>query len=331
MEKAVILFLVTILLCGLAGCASNGLSDIPQNTVAVSVDEQESLDLQVIEGEEVEKEEDKDRVLQFVEDIIKKELSNPSAMIVNEVSGSGILHPGSDYDYYRIFIDYSAQNQYGGYDRERRVFYIQATRTGNGLRTVSEAEYYNETDSYVYSDLLSHIEGSDKIPYSLICSDATSADVEDFLQKAGISYTIYWDDNEAQVKDIKYPCRLFNVEGIVTINFYPSTWKIETIEFWKYSGQFYYDGNTREVIFYNDVEDTFPEDVELMVNSINEALSMKMKPALSKETAPAAKYYDCIWRLSESISIYLKHNIGNDNNVVSDYQVKLTNIVNGQN
>lgn len=103
-------------------------------------------------------------VFAYIEDTIKATLKNPNSLIINSISETVEPIADDEYSYHIVAIDYSAQNGFGGYNREQEMYYAKCSNIGKAVSIISDVEYYNATDECLYKDSLSKLEAANKIP-----------------------------------------------------------------------------------------------------------------------------------------------------------------------
>lgn len=104
-----------------------------------------------------------EQVAEYVEQLIKSQLKNPNSLIVNNVDckEDGVSADGRRY--FCVVIDFSAQNGFGGYNRETSTYYIRYDK-GN-MDSLSELEYVNDSGQALYTEKLNAI--FKNVPFAL--------------------------------------------------------------------------------------------------------------------------------------------------------------------
>lgn len=290
MKKFVSLFLIIFVLITLCACGT-------KNTIPIET------------------------IYNFVEEEIKSILKNPNSLIVNNICESAEAVEDADNCYYQITVDYSAQNGFGGYNRDTAVYYIKAVKSTRLISEIPENEYVDNVNNALYKSKLDSIEAANKIPYSLICSNSNYSDVASFLRNAGISFS----ENEMKdCKEISYLTSIFNLEGEVEMRFDLASQSLYSIEFIKYDDQFFYDGNANKLIYIDKNNILTLDDIEAIRENICEALGFD---GTDKEEVSLSNYdsYSCSWTLKNNLSVKIKWDIINEDLSVTYLSLSVTN------
>lgn len=265
-------------------------------------------------------------VFMYIENSIKATLKNPNSFSINSISERAEPIIGDKYTYYIVSVDYSAQNGFGGYNREQELYYVKATNDGKTVSSISEYEYYNATDEYLYKEHLSKLEAANRIPFALICTASTYNDVGAFLKNANVEYTIYYNDDDSP-KEIQYLCDMFGFTGVVQIAFNKNK-TISEITYGKYNGQIYYDANTNKTITFEDDTGILSQaDVSKFKSDITDTLVIngieKDEDGLSYYTSRS-----CEWTLSNSLTVKMKWDTLLEDNSVCYLSITFENSMN---
>lgn len=265
-------------------------------------------------------------VFAYIEDTIKATLKNPNSLIINSISETVEPIANDEYSYHIVAIDYSAQNGFGGYNREQEMYYAKCSNIGKAVSIISDVEYYNATDECLYKDSLSKLEAANKIPFALICTAATHNDVAAFLGNTNIEYTIY-KNPDSTPKEIQYLCDMFGLTGVVKILFNENK-TISAINYWKSEGQIYYDANANKTItFENDTTVVTETDVAKFKDNITTVLGVKG----TEKDEDGLSYYtsrSCKWVLSNSLSVNMKWDTLIEDNSVCYLSITFENSIN---
>lgn len=312
MKRMLSALLILAVLCTLCACGDNSAhttDDSTQLTDSTTLDDNH-----------------KSLVFAYIEDTIKATLKNPNSLIINSISEKVAPVTDDEYSYYIVDVDYSAQNGFGGYNREQKVYYAKCTNSGKTVSILSDVDYFNATDECLYKDSLSKIEAADKIPFALICTAATYNDVTDFLRNANIEYTIY-NNPDNTPKEIQYLCDMFGLTGIVKITFNENK-AIAIINYSKYEGQIFYDANANKTITFEDDTTVVTEtDISKFKDNITTILGVNS----TEKDEDSLSYYtsrSCKWVLSNSLSVKMKWDTLIEDNSIGYLSVTFENSIN---
>ena len=290
MKRILSVLLILVLLLTLCACGDNSAGTENKDTQQTESTPTEDTTQSV--------------VFAYIEDTIKATLKNPNSLIVNSIVETVEPITDDEYSYHIVAIDYSAQNGFGGYNREQEMYYIKCSNTVNAVSIISEVEYYSATNECLYKDSLSKLEAADKIPFALICKAATHNDVTAFLEAANIEYTIY-KNPDSTPKEIQYLCDMFGFTGVVKILFNENK-TISAINYLKSEGQTYYDANTNKTVTFEDDTTVVTEtDVAKFKDNITTILGVKG----TEKDEDGLSYYtsrSCKWVLSNSLSVNMR-------------------------
>jgi len=309
MLSALLILALLFTLCACGDNSANTTDDSTQQTDSTPLDDNP-----------------KSPVFAYIGDTIKATLKNPNSLIINSISEKVDTITDDEYSYYIVDVDYSAQNGFGGYNREQKVYYAKCSNDGKAVSIISDVEYYNATDECLYKDSLSKLEAADKIPFALICTAATYNDVTAFLRNANIEYTIY-NNPDNTPKEIQYLCDMFGLTGIVKITFNENK-TISAINYSKSEGQIFYDANANKTItFEDDIGTVSNTDVSKIKDDITTKLGVngieKDEDGLSHYTSRS-----CKWVLSNSLSVKMKWDTLIEDNSICYLSVTFENSIN---
>lgn len=111
MKKILVLILATLMLLSFAGCGW-GSPEVDSRKTAIK----------------------------YAETTLKSKLKNPDALQIHDTSVMSSFEYG-DYFYYNIKLDYSAQNGFGGYNRDTYDVNVKVSKTNEKASEVSNTEY----------------------------------------------------------------------------------------------------------------------------------------------------------------------------------------------
>jgi len=275
------------------------------------------------------------KLYSFIENEIKSDLKNPSSLITNEISVREPYFEDDNYCYYIVDVDYSAQNSFGGFEREKEVYYIKHLKSNkNNFMIISEKDYSYAINEFKVKPLLLNLDNSTKIPFSLICTDTSCSKVERFVSGTKVDYSICdvpYNKGSKSYSEIEYLCDFYGMQGIVVVDFYNSNDSINTIEFLRYLDGYYYDAEKKELVKIADSGETSIKKIEEVIDSINNALSIQGEIIEEPYMQANYKNYSCNWILSDSLSIKFKYDVRTDDNIVGFLSFKITNSINGEN
>ena len=309
MLSALLILALLFTLCACGGNSANTTDDSTQQTDSTPLDDNP-----------------KSPVFAYIEDTIKATLKNPNSLIINSISEKVDPITDDEYSYYIVDVDYSAQNGFGGYNREQKVYYAKCSNDGKAVSIISDVEYYNATDECLYKDSLSKLESADKIPFALICTAATYNDVTAFLGNANIEYTIY-NNPDNTPKEIQYLCDVFGLTGVVQITFNENK-TISTITYGKYNGQIFYDANANKTItFEDDTTVVTQTNISKLKDNITNILGVNG----TEKDEDSLSYYtsrSCKWVLSNSLSVNMKWDTITEDSSICYLSVTFENSIN---
>lgn len=84
---------------------------------------------------------DNSRVISYSENIIRQTLKNPSSMKINNSRVEESFTTDDSWTYYKIVIDYSAQNGFGGYSRDTEEIYVRSFEYADIIQQISATDY----------------------------------------------------------------------------------------------------------------------------------------------------------------------------------------------
>ncbi len=84
---------------------------------------------------------DNSRVISYSENIIRQTLKNPSSMKINNSSVEESFTTDDNWTYYKVVVDYSAQNEFGGYGRNTKEIYVRSFEYADIIQQVSATDY----------------------------------------------------------------------------------------------------------------------------------------------------------------------------------------------
>lgn len=81
------------------------------------------------------------QAVSYSENIVRKTLKNPSSMKINKSKVEESFTTDDGWTYYKVVIDYSAQNGFGGYNRDTEEIYVRSLQYSGIIEQISATEY----------------------------------------------------------------------------------------------------------------------------------------------------------------------------------------------
>ena len=261
-----------------------------------------------------------EQVVEYVEQLIKSQLKNPNSLIVNNVDckEDGVSADGRRY--FRVVIDFSAQNGFGGYNRETSTYYIRYDK-GN-MDSLSELEYVNDSGQALYTEKLNAI--FKNVPFGAVCN-TTKWDLKSYLTRSGIEYA------EITVPTgwtyISFVYDFDGLESAVECGIYDSNYICYTNLSW-FEGQFHYTGD--DFFTLGDGQSTERKRIEDILTSIDSKLGISHTEIEEPFEELYFYPYQCFWELNESIKLKLFWTEDKETGEVARIELISTNAVNGK-
>ena len=202
-----------------------------------------------------------------VETALKDRLKNPESLQVHSANLDGESFENDTAYFGTIVVDYSAQNSFGGYNRNTAKSYVEISKVDGVVTELDEASYYNRRIKAQFGDGLCSI--VDGIPLQLICSDEHYSQLLTIIRKECGDFSTFTYKSGA--KEVSCVANAGDLEGTATFLFYPENEKIWQINFFWSDGQSYYDGTnaytlgTEYIATLNDV-DELKEQIDNALN-----------------------------------------------------------------
>jgi len=294
MKKTFILLLVLTFLCGtLTACG-------------------EASNSAVIKADDL-----KETITAYVEDDIKSVLKNPQSLMINNLAFNEEPIEIAGRCYCNLDVDFSAQNGFGGYDREVVTYYICHE---NGVsRSLSRREYYCELDTARYGDKLDSIGGGVLLSYG--CSADTAKSIYKELSALQLNtltaFGYNLTDNIDNIGYVKYVCELMGLEGSITYTFIDD--KVKTADFWWVAEQGYLDPNKALFKELGVGQTATCGDIEILISKIDEALGINhvenKREMVGVEGESMREKITYEWVISEERSLFLRWVVSDIENV----------------
>lgn len=313
-RKFAVLLLALMLM--LSGCTTSDISELDNPTTTDNNQSVETFDPSGL-------------IYDFVEDEIKSILRNPNSLQINEMDTEAkVPIEDSKYLYYCISVDYSAQNGFGGYDRETVEMYVKISKDKKDIFGVAESEYTNKsveflnlTTSQKYGEKLSDID--DDFPFSLVFSAKTYDDVLRELTENHKNCDTF--ENKYGVKEIEYIDSFGVFEGTITTVFYANNQCFANMSyFWSENQMVYMNG---EVIYAGAGQSATSEDIAEMIDLISVSLGIE-HGGIKNTYEPFFDTYSCVWELNETVTIKIRWSISQETEEVSSFELVFTNLAN---
>lgn len=257
-----------------------------------------------------------------VESTLKGRLKNPESLQVHSTDLDSTYEDDNNY-FCTIAVDYSAQNGFGGYNRDILISYLQISKTAGSVTELDKVSYVNLKTDAQYGNALRSI--SDSVPLDIICSGEDVSQYLKILNRKGIECTEFTGKNGKT--EIAYPANLDGLEGTSTSVFYAKSQKIYQIDFFWSPDQTFYTGT--EVMTLAQNQKVTVDDVDNLIRKIDSAINMSHSDIA--ETAETGFHdYKCRWDLEDGIYIKLTWSVNNEDQSIGHIQLILYNEVNGE-
>jgi len=257
-----------------------------------------------------------------VESALKDQLKNPESLQVHSVELDSAYEDDNNY-FCAIVVDYSAQNGFGGYNREILKSYLQISKATGSVTELDRVNYVNLKTDAQYSNALRSI--SDSTPLDVICSGKSVSEYLENLDRKGIEYTVF--TVKSGETEIAYPANLDGLEGTSTSVFYAKSQEIYQIDFFWSPDQTFYTGT--EVMTLAQNQKKTVDDVNSLIGIIDSALNMNHRD-IEETTETGFHDYKCRWDLEEGIYIKLTWSVNNEDQSIGHIQLILYNEANGE-
>lgn len=256
-----------------------------------------------------------------VEADLKDRLKNPESLQIH----SAILEEDpyeDDLVYFcMVAVDYSAQNGFGGYNRDTLKSYIRIVKSTGTITELDRASYTNQRAEAQFSEGLSSL--GENIPLQLIFSEDSYSRLLPEIKKDGrISSTFTYPSGD---KEVRYISNWGNMEGIATFYFYSESEKIYQVNFYWTDGQSFYDGTNAYTLGSEYIATL--EDVDALREKIDDALEISHGD-IKETTEPYFHDYKCRWGLAEGIYVELSWTTNDTDGGIGHIQLLLCNEVN---
>lgn len=257
-----------------------------------------------------------------VEAALKDRLKNPESLQVHSADLDSSYEDDNNY-FCAIVVDYSAQNGFGGYNRDILISYLKISKATGSVTKLDKVSYVNLKTEAQYGNALRSI--SDSVPLDIICSGEDVSQYLKNLNRKGIECTEFTGKNGKT--EIAYPANLDSLEGTSTSVFYTESQKIYQINFFWSPDQTFYTGT--EVMTLAQNQKATVDDVFNLIREIDFALNMSHGD-IEETTETGFHDYKCRWDLEDGIYIKLTWSVNNEDQSIGHIQLILYNEVNGE-
>ncbi len=276
-----------------------------------------------IEGVVQENEVDYEEIaFSSMEEMLKARLRNPESLQIHDIRLDGDEYDGEQDYYCTVLVDYSAQNGFGGYNREEAKGYFVISKADGSVTELDEGAYRNHRVAAEFGDGLCEI--SVDIPMEYLCSgdsyNLLLAEMEQSSRKYKSSTS---KDGEVEIDHV---AKIGNLEGFATF-FYPSkTVPVYQIEFFWTNGFAYYTG--KDVLTLSPEYMATLEDVNALMERVDSALKLSHSEIV-ETTEPRFHDYECRWDLADGIYGKLSWTVNDDDGSIGHIRLIFCNETNG--
>jgi len=257
-----------------------------------------------------------------VETALKDRLKNPESLQIHNVGLADDSYEDDSVYFCTVAVDYSAQNGFGGYNRDTVKSHIEINKSTGTVTELDEAAYFNRRAGAQFGEGLRSIGVG--IPFQLITlEDSYARLLTDIAGNDVKTSTFTYENGE---KEVNYISTLADLEGVATFYFYSESEKIYQIEFFWSDGQLFYDG-TKAYTLGTEYTATL-DDVEALKGRIDDTLNIS-HGQIKESTETYFHDYECNWYLTDGIYIKLSWSVHDGDNAIGHIQLLLTNEING--
>jgi len=264
----------------------------------------------------------------YMKSSLREELKNPESLQLHNITFKGQNKIEDEtYRYYNIVIDYSAQNGFGGYARDKYEKHLRVNKTTAQVTEISMKEY---TDKMIevfdnrrieqYKDKLSSI--NTNIPFDLICnSQLTYNDVNIILEDSYdylLQTTQYKGGNQKGAIEITTECTFDKFNGQLLLYFEKENQQLRRIEFCWNPQILYYDENEGSKKIGEGQTATIT-DITNIEKTISDALKIQSKDVSGQNQSLYPNAY--LWEIDDVMSIELEW-ADDENNGIGDFLIK---------
>lgn len=265
----------------------------------------------------------------YVENTLKSNLKNPQSLQIHDIEFKNELED-KDNKYFHVEIEYSAQNSFGGYNRDTYIKYVQVVKNTGDAYEISQQEFKNksieirdEKTEEKYGEKLLEISSNLYLnymcdtnnKYSEIISALNSDDTWDIHEYKG--------GNQDGAVEITKTTLLDKFEGQILMYFEKNNQKLRRTEFlWAPDIVFYDKNNGSKRIGEHQTANI--KDIEEIENLISSSLGVERKDVSGKHGSLYSNTY--LWEISENIILTLEwNNSTEDDQAISTFLIKCLN------
>lgn len=265
----------------------------------------------------------------YVENTLKSNLKNPQSLQIHDIEFISELEDNSN-RYFHVEIEYSAQNSFGGYNRDTYTKYVQVGKNSGNAYEISQQDFSNKAieirDMRVqenYGEKLSKISPNlylsymcdTNIKYSEIISTLNSDNTWDTHE--------YKDGNQEGAVEITKSTSLDKFEGQLLMYFEKNNQKLRRTEFlWAPDIVFYDKTSGSKKIGEHQTANI--KDIQNIENLISSSLGIERKDVSGKHDSLYENTY--LWEISENVILTLEWaNSPEDDQIITMFLVKCIN------
>lgn len=253
-----------------------------------------------------------------VETSLKDRLKNPESLQIHNIITESDGYEDDSVYFCVVEVDYSAQNGFGGYNRDTQKSYIKIEKSTGTITELDETSYINQRADAQFAEGLSSV--GEGIPLQHIFSEDNYSRLLPRIRESGkISSTFTYPNGD---KEVCYISNLENLEDMATFYFYSKSEKIYHISFYWSDGQSFYDGTNAYTLGSEHIATI--EDVDILREKIDDTL--KIPHGDIEETVETYFHdYECRWDLADGIYVELCWTVHDGDNVIGHIQLLLCN------
>lgn len=258
-----------------------------------------------------------------VETALKNRLKNPESLQIHSANLADDYFEDDTTFLGTIVVDYSAQNGFGGYNRDTVRYFVEISKEEGSAIQLDESAYLNRRIKLQFGDGLQSI--GNGIPLQFICSEEDYAQLSPKIRReCGDCSLFTYNTGERELTCISH---LGNLEGTTTFFFYAESVKIYQIKFFWANEQSYYDGTNAYTLGTEYIATL--EDVDALRDQIDRAINVP-HGEIKETTETYFHDYECVWNLADGIYIKLTWTINDMDGSIGHIQLLFCNEANGE-
>lgn len=304
-RRLALLCLVPVLL--FSGCSEKSNQE-KQDTIASSQHESEDYE---------------DKAKNAAVALLESRLKNPESLQIHSVSFEGDTYENDLSFFCTVVIDYSAQNGFGGYNRENIELYLTIDKASDAADVLDKTAYINRFVDAQFGDGLRSI--AVDVPMDYICKENCYAQLCSEITNKGKAFSTFAHEDGA--RELECIANLGEMEGTASYYFYPDSEELMQINFFWSNGQSFYDGTNFHTLGTNYIATL--DDVEELQTELDTSLGLS-HGTIKEGKEPSFHNYECIWTLAEGVYIKLSWTTSDLDASIGHIQVLLCNDVNGK-